>query len=355
MFRRLSLIGLFVSGLVQAQGVTSLYQTQVPLNGNATEARSVGLAQVLRKASGDDNALMMPSIVKALKDPEPYITQFGTEKKANQQWLSLQFDPQQIQALLKQADIGIWPMAQRPTVLIWWVRNENHQRELLWDQAHQDTQSAVLFSAKQLGLPLLWPVGDMTDAVAVSVPDVMGGFIQPIAKASERYQPNGVLLVSENVAGDGAVALHWRLFDGSPKTLLQTSPYPVEGSASGSLSQSVSTMMSSVMKQLSEQRLQAKPVLTDSSVAQSMTQIQVDNVPTAADFFQFEKWLKGLSTVSSAKISAFQGQKVVFDVTLRGSFEQLKAQLLDSQKVRWIAPLESTSTPIPTFEWQRSH
>jgi hypothetical protein len=352
MFRRLSLIGLFVSGLVQAQGITTLYQTQVPLNGNTTEARSLGLAQVLVKASGDDNMLMVPSIVKALKDPEPYIMQFGTEQKANQQWLSLQFDPQQIQSLLQQADISVWPMAQRPTVLVWWVRNENHHRELLWDQAHQQTQSAVLTSAEQLGLPLLWPVGDMTDAVAVNVPDVMGGFIQPIAKASERYQPNSVLLVSENVAGDGAVALHWRLFEGSPETLLSSSSYPVEGTASGSLPQSVKTMMSAVMAQLSLHRTQSIVNPTDTMVAQSITQIQVDNVPTAADFFQFEKWLKGLSALSSAKISSFQGDKVIFDVTLTGSFEQLQTQLVDSQKVRWIAPLESESKTVPKFEWQ---
>lgn len=352
MLRRLSLACLLISGLAHAQGVTDLYQTQVPLTGDMAQARSTGLAQVLMKASGEDDMMAVPSIVKALQDPEPYITQFGTEQKDGQSWLSLRFDPKQVDTLLQQADVNVWPMAQRPTLLVWWVKNENHQRQLLWDQEQPETQQSVMQAAQHVGLPLLWPVGDMTDAMSVDVPDVTGGFLSPIAKASERYQPQGILLINENVAGDGAVALHWRLFVGTPQALLAEMPVPIQGKASGSLRGSSETVMKAVMAQLALQRESSMTNSESDVVPNQITQIKVTDLPSAGDFFQFEKWLQGLPMLSSAKIATFQGNQVIFDVQLTQPFSQLKSQLLQSQKVRWVAPLDGAETPIPTFEWQ---
>nr|WP_235859727.1 DUF2066 domain-containing protein [Photobacterium aquimaris] len=329
---RFALLFLAVLALpVRAATVNDLYQTQVALIGSDQQAdqaaREQGLANVLVKISGNTDILNNPAIKAAITNSGRYISQFGYSQVDGQRALDLSFDKNQIKQLLMQSKASIWK-DQRPNILVWMVDSDDQQRNILWDQSTNALVNDTKQAADSRGLPLTFPVGDITDATAVNVSDLWGNFIDPIAAASHRYHANGLLLVKAQQQPDGTVSLNWQFYPQQPSKIATADTQPIAGTASGTLAQTSTQMINKVTDYLAN-----KYAVVLGGVAGGKVNIEVDNIQSTEDFFALEKMLNNLTTVGSANAMRIKGNSVIFQLNLQGSEQAFRQEISHDNQV----------------------
>lgn len=310
---------------LQAATVTNLYQAQVVLpdtdKQSEQDARKQALEQVLIKVSGQSAIIQNEVVRKAVTNNSDYVSQFGYGSKEGLQTLELSFDRSRIRNLLTKANATLWS-EQRPSVLVWVVNDANRDRDIVWDQSGHAFAAQLKSAADSRGVPVLMPIGDFEDITAINIPDLWGGFVQPIASASVRYQPDAVLVVRIRQQPNELVQLGWQLFAEKPEYLMTSQTAPVEGRSSGASSEAMTEMMNQVADQLA-----AKYAVQLGGAGEGKFAIQVGNIRSTEDFFTLERMLTNLTSVASVNTSQLQGDKVVFDVNLLGSEAAFKREL----------------------------
>ncbi|WP_237043632.1 DUF2066 domain-containing protein [Photobacterium kishitanii] len=329
---RFALLFLAVLALpIQAATVNDLYQTQVTLIGNDQQAdqaaREQGLANVLVKISGNTDILNNPAIKTAITNSGSYISQFGYSQVDGQRAIDLSFDKNQIKQLLIQSKASIWK-DQRPNILVWMVDSDGQQRNILWDQSTNALINDTKQAADSRGLPLTFPVGDITDATAVNVSDLWGNFIDPIAAASTRYHADGVLLVKALQQPNGNVSLNWQFYPQQPSKIASADTQPITGTTSGTLAQTSTKMINQVTDYLAH-----KYAVVLGGVAGGQINIEVDNIQSTEDFFALEKMLNNLTTVGSANAMRIKGNSVIFQLNLQGSEQAFRQEISHDDQV----------------------
>ncbi|SMY38791.1 hypothetical protein PAND9192_03858 [Photobacterium andalusiense] len=345
---RFALLFLAVLALpVRAATVNDLYQTQVALIGSDQQAdqaaREQGLANVLVKISGNTDILNNSAIKAAITNSGRYISQFGYSQVDGQRALDLSFDKNQIKQLLMQSKASIWK-DQRPNILVWMVDSDGQQRNILWDQSTNALVNDTKQAADSRGLPLTFPVGDITDATAVNVSDLWGNFIDPIATASHRYHANGLLLVKALQQPDGTVSLNWKFYPQQPSKIATADTQPITGTASGTLAQTSTQMINKVTDYLAK-----KYAVVLGGVAGGKVNIEVDNIQSTEDFFALEKMLNNLTTVGSANAMRIKGNSVIFQLNLQGSEQAFRQEIShDNQVSKAQSAVAFAADSVPT-------
>ncbi|QUJ66852.1 DUF2066 domain-containing protein [Photobacterium sp. GJ3] len=319
----------FVVALVtlplQAATVNTLYQAEVllPDTDNQTEraARATALQQVLIKVSGQSDIAGNDVIQKALDNNSAYVSQLGQSTVNGQPALAVSFDRGKIRDLLTQANATFWS-EQRPTILVWLVEDQGRDRNIVWDQSGNQLQSNLNQFAAMRGLPVLLPIGDFEDVTAISVPDLWGGFAQPVAQASARYQPEAVLIA--RVSGSGAKSqVSWQLFPNTPAEMLEGNAAPIEGRSQGQ--DAIQGMMNTLADELAARYAVQLGGATEGGFA-----IEVANIRHVEDFFQLEKLLQAMSSVADVDATHLQGDRVRFAIKLLSN-EQAFARELEME------------------------
>lgn len=299
---------------LKAATVTHLYQAEVVLpdtdRASEKKARETALAQVLVKVSGQSAITKNEVIQKAMANSRAYVSQFGYGSQDGQQTLALAFDRGQIRNLLTQANATLW-REDRPSVLVWLVKDANRNRDIVWEQSGSALTPQLKRAADQRGVPVMMPVGDFEDMTAINIPDLWGGFIQPIAGASARYQPDAVLIVRLRQSATANVQVGWQLFTDAPEQLVSSQIKPAEGRVSGSPADALQQMMDQVADTLAD-----KYAVPLGGAASDAFAIEVANIRTTKDFFALERLLTNLTSVASVNASRVKGDTVTFAVNL---------------------------------------
>ncbi|KJG20246.1 hypothetical protein UB37_14995 [Photobacterium iliopiscarium] len=348
---RFALLFLAVLALpVQAATVNDLYQTQVTLIGNDQQAdqaaREQGLANVLVKISGNTDILNNAVIKTAITNSGRYVSQLGYSQVAGQRAINLSFDKHQIKQLLIKSKASIWK-DQRPNILVWMVDSDGQQRNILWDQSTNALVNDTKQAADSRGLPLMFPVGDMSETTAVNASDLWDGFIDPIASASTNYHADGLLLVKAQQQPDGNVSLNWQFYPQQPSKITTTEIQPISGATSGTLAQTSTNMINQITDYLAN-----KYAVVLGGVAGGNINIEVDNIDSTENFFALEKMLNGLTTVHSANAMRIKGNSVIFQLNLQGSEQAFHQEISHDDQVRQtqsgvaFAADPAASTPV---------
>ncbi len=331
MLRILFLLLAVIALPLKAATVTDLYNAQVVLPSNDqqadTQARQQGLEQVLIKVSGQRDIAKNSYIKKAMAKPDSYISQYGYAQQQGQRVLNLAFSQSDIQKLLSSARAPIWN--QRPNVLVWMVDDAHQDRQIVWDQSSNMALTDMRQMAKERGLPLTLPIGDFDDVTAISASDLWGGFADPITKASQRYHPDAILLVQEQAADNGQIALKWQLFTQNINNLAANTSAPLTGTAIGSDSGAANKMINQVADALAQ-----KYAVQSGTKAAGDFDIAVHNIRSSDDFFSLERLLEQMTTVGSANVVQLKGDEVIFDVNLLGSEDAFRRELMNNRHVQ---------------------
>ncbi len=318
-----------VAGPVFAQQQNDLYHTEVQLTGSDKAeniAKQEGLVNVLIKVSGQTDIAQNEVIKKALAQSDRYVTQMSfVEYDDAPRAMKLGYNSKMVLNLLTQSEQSIWE-TPRKSVLVWIVNEYNYQRSIIWEQSNNSLITRIKEAANERGLPVMFPVGDFDDVTSIEIPDLWGNFKKPIADASERYNPQAILVVK--VRGNSS---SWTLFDTTPQYLPTTSTKPLEGRESGAVQ--LADMVNNVSDYFAK-----KYTKNLGAVVSQSEMISIEGIHSTRAFFTIEKQLKQLNSVASVQVDTIQGNKVTYTLNLLGDSEQFNQELLSKNKALSLIP-----------------
>ncbi|OOF13251.1 hypothetical protein BZG83_09080 [Salinivibrio sp. PR919] len=308
----------------------NLYHASVPLdNGAQTSqqaAKQQGLLDVLVKVSGQRDIADNPSVQNRLNDVDGLITQVGygetarTESSESVRTLEVGFDSQQVQALLRDAGLPLWG-TPRPSVLVWLVDDRGTEREIVWEQSDVALVDALRDSAAKRGLPVLVPVGDFDDLMAISASDLWGGFIGPVSDASQRYQADGIVIAKLIPQG-----IRWQFFPDASD--LQADQQRGQGDSAA------------MINAVADYYATRTAVVFDQNDDSQAVTLAIAGVQGGDDYVQLERTLAGLNALQSAHLAELEGDALRFTVRLAASQQALINELTANREIRLMTPQE---------------
>ncbi len=272
---------LLLAGGVQAAEVNDFYLVRLPVSGaQLTDAqRSEALDDMLIRYSGLRQLPASPALQSAQQQAGRYIAQTQTRNENGEKTADVSFDPAAVQHLAQTLGLPVWNH-DRPAIMLWLVDNRGNnsagERRIMLDQEYSAAREQLRQVAMERGIPLLLPLGDLEDNMAVSASDVYGNFINPIAAASLRYQPDAVLVASLN--ND---SLTWHLYDAAPDKLQTSLPQSQEYTLPGAPDQTVGEMLEQVADYYAKKARDAATPATAVAGAASASMAPASTVPVA--------------------------------------------------------------------------
>lgn len=212
--------GLLLLGLLSGWGVSAqaaqvvgMYETEVAVADQGPAARASGMAEamaaVLLKVSGSSAILGEAVMQSAMADAARYVQQYryrseeiptaerktaaGAAAPQSRLWLWVGFDSASIDNLLRRFGFQVWSAA-RPTTLVWLAVEDGSRRVLVGANDQGLVREVLEAEARRHAIPLRLPLLDLADQARVRPVDVWGGFIDNIEAASQRYEPQALLL-----------------------------------------------------------------------------------------------------------------------------------------------------------------
>lgn len=272
---------LLLAGGVQAAEVNDFYLVRLPVSGaQLTDAqRSEALDDMLIRYSGLRELPASSALQSAQQQAGRYIAQTQTRNENGEKTADVSFDPAAVQHLAQTLGLPVWNH-DRPVIMLWLVDNRGNNsagdRRIMLDQEYSAAREQLRQVAMERGIPLLLPLGDLEDNMAVSASDVYGNFINPIAAASLRYQPDAVLVASLN--ND---SLTWHLYDAAPDKLQTSLPQSQEYTLPGAPDQTVGEMLEQVADYYAKKARDAATPATAVAGAASASIAPASTVPVA--------------------------------------------------------------------------
>ncbi|WP_169307074.1 DUF2066 domain-containing protein [Ferrimonas sediminicola] len=317
----------------------NLYQAQVQVEGRERAERQSkipdALMQTLVRLSGEADIGQDPRMEGMLSNPTRFVSSFGYG--GDPLTLTIQFDGALLVRAMQQRQLPVWGK-QRPLTLGWIaLEDEQGKRQLMSEQLDAEHMGTWRRQAALRGLPLSLPLMDLEDAMRVGLNDVWGFFVEPVAEASERYQADFFMLARVWPGADGwyyTLSLYPYQpegqgdrygFGGVRRSLMQKSGR-VDGVEQG---------LSRIQEELA--RYYARRYATVASEEESHRQLVFEIQGSMAELVEVERYLKGLSAVSSLQVIALQGRQVSFAVELVGSPEALAQMLALEPRVEQLS------------------
>lgn len=335
-----------VAGAVEVDGI---YEAQVPVNtqsrSDRTAAIRVALGQVMVRASGRTDATSIPDMKDVLDHATKYVQQYryrilppaaNAGPNAPQSLaLWVRFDPRAIAHLLRSHGLPVWGRA-RPVALLWLAIQQKGRRELIGADSQNPVRKLAMSEANLRGLPLRLPLLDLADQANVSVTDVWGDFQDAITKASQRYQPDGILVGRVYRGPDGQWHARWNLYDQNTSQNWQN--------AGGTLADVVNPGVDRTADILSQRFAQVANDNTQSSLL-----VKVDDVSTLAQYTRTVDYLSSLAPVSAVQPSSLQAGSAIFRLTIRGDrLAVVQAIALGHTLVNEPAPQFDSGNSVPS-------
>ncbi|MDH5447076.1 MAG: DUF2066 domain-containing protein [Gammaproteobacteria bacterium] len=228
MRRKIQLLLLLLTGLsslwalpAQAVVIKNLYEALVPVNTQSREERktalTTGLIEVITRVSGKTIQLSEDPedpIAIAIQNPTRFTRQFRyrKNKKANSRLnLWIKYDEKAVNNLLQTNNLPVWGHT-RPSTLVWVVISENGRRTLLSNTEKHEVKTAMKWISNKRGLPLTFPLMDLTDRGSIGMSDIWGNFEDRVLTASQRYNPEAIIVGRLYKSTEGEWSSKWSVY-----------------------------------------------------------------------------------------------------------------------------------------------
>ena len=345
--------GLAASGVARGVEVPGLYEAEVPVKGQSeaervTASRSA-LEQVLVKVSGNADITQLPKIEPLLSNAEQLVQRYQYRtapapaptptptptpatgetdtSTAPGQLLWESFDRQTINQRLYDAGVSVWGV-NRPATLLWLAIEDGGDRYLVGGDNRPDVQAMLNTEAQQRGLPLNVPLLDLQDQGALAVADVWGDFSDVIFKASERYQPDAILVGRVYATTADKWQSHWTLYDHGTVSTWEAGP----GTQDAVITAGIAGAAVQFAKRYA---LELTPGVANTVM------LTVENVATLADYARVTRYLQSLDPVADVEVARVEGPKVGFRVKVRGQTRGLIQTLALGKTLVAVTPQQS--------------
>lgn len=323
-----------------AERVVDLYSADTLVRSQSEAQRAAGAKRALEEAlvriSGVPDAAERPVVRQALINAENYVYEYSyqstsetledpTGEPVPASRLILKFSPRQIEGLLREAELPFWP-ANRPAVVVWMVANTAAGMMVLSDEAMYQELRDV---AGERGLPLITPLFDLEDYLALP-PDVLWQQDEAtIRQASERYRADAVLVLRFSELSSGHWRADWRLLHS-------------EGNISGDgQDESQHPLRVSALNAVAD-RFASLYAISPSASGAGQVSVRIDNVDDFGTYKAIERYLKSLALVRRVELDNLSDNRLGLTLYTEGDILQLENTLaLDGR----LLPDVSSSLP----------
>lgn len=187
-----------VSGHVEATQVIQTNIAAIAVDDQSQRSQDSALKsafkQVMIKITGNKDALQNPGVKAALRTPQAYLRSYRFDFQEGETLYVAEFDKIKLNELLQREGLPLWG-ERRPETLLWMATedSESGERQLLDETTPSEMREHLSAKAKERGLPLSFPLMDLTDRSTISIYDVWGRFVQSLTQASHRYSVDNVI------------------------------------------------------------------------------------------------------------------------------------------------------------------
>lgn len=344
-----------------AAEVTGLYQASVPAESRDNERQRIrafaaGMQEALVRLTGHNDVASEASVQAALASPQSYVeswayrTLTSTDGTAPQLMIDISFYQAEIQRLLDNAGIPVWP-SSRPETLVWLIVQDELGQRVTADlnavtgaEAMQALQAAAL---KQ-GLPVLGPLWDFED-LTVMRPELLWTLDESTLRlASARYRYDSILAlrILESVTGQVvAKAVH----------LFRDRVQQVEAFDSD-LDSFFADTTAMVARELADNyAVRLTSTAAGSTQAEKLMLLSVAGVNGLADYADLLHYLEGVAGVSDLQVREVDGGQLLFSLNAAGQVRQLVENLALGRKLQAVADpaMGSDGYFRLQYRWQR--
>ena len=302
---------------VGAATVPGLYQASVEVEAKDPASRSAafaqGLVEVATKVSGMREPQTSSTFADALRRAGDYVQQFRYEPDpADPEGVGLllwiTFDAEAVDSLLRRAQLPVWGHT-RPSVVVWVAVQSARARRLLG--ADDEIADRLRTAAMRRGVDLVLPLLDLEDRSRVASTDVWGGFSDKVARASQRYQSDTVLVGRAYQAVPQAWESRWELLSQGKSHTWTT--------RGGGLEQVLEEGIGQTADFLARRFAQAPHSLGTGPVV-----LAVHGVRTLEDYARTLEYLRTLAPVQEVFVSNVEAERISFAITASGGRSALE-------------------------------
>ncbi len=307
------LISAVFSPYVWAVKVNSIYKAEVFVATQSAQdkARAVkdGMAEVLTKVSGNLQILDNPALQASLSHADTFAQEYSyaspkTAPKDTPYLLTIRYDSQGINRLLREAGSPIWGQ-NRPLILLWLAyESPTHPLDIV-DSSTGDNQSLIENSAKLRGIPIIFPVMDVTEMGQVTANDIANKTIPTIQQASKRYDSNAILL-GQVTQTKSDLTSHWELISDADKW-----DWDVTG-------KNLQEVYANAINHVADTLAGRYAVVVSEGVSSQLT-LKVSGIKQEADLMQVMRYLQHLTPVADVLLDSVNGDEVILNVSLHGN------------------------------------
>lgn len=331
---------------VLASVVQQLYSASIPVSSQSDQAREQALHQALRqvivKVTGSRAAPDDPQVAAIVAQPEHYLQAyrytrhvpgpneplFGPGASATLDLIA-QFDQPTLDQALRAAGQPLWG-SERPETIVWIAYQQaNGQRHIVGSEAPGEVFASVQHAAKLRGVPIIFPLMDVQDRAHIAFSDIWGGFISPIMQASQRYQPDAILIGRIDANGVNA-SPRWTLVMGG-----KTTNWDGVSGAAPDVARAAIQHLADVYA--------STFVIRNGAGAQRIPtlDIVVSNIDGLQSFGRVLKYLRSLNALDSVEPMQFHGGVVIFKASAQGTVKDIR------QTIGLGTVLKADDTPRP--------
>lgn len=342
MVRFLAVLSLYFCALAaSAEQAVQVYRAEALVASQSVAERNaamrVSLGEVIVRVSGDSAALEHPNVRQALNKAQTYLYEFsyastdeyldveGKQVRATR--LLLKFSPPAIEKLLRDSRLSLWP-ANRPKLLVWLVMRD--EAGVMHRVPDDEVREALYQQAALRGLPLLMPMHDLEDNLALSADNLWTKDESAIKEASERYNPDAILVGRYSRTGDGSWRASWSLVHSSGNQSFDTQ----SAEMSGLFTQAIDTS-ANYFAQLY--------AITPSEQGPGNIVIRINDVRNFSTYKKVERYLQGLGVITRVDLMAAENDRLLLRLHTEGGMALLLSTLELGKK---LYPVMSESLPV---------
>jgi len=310
---------------VHAVIVEDLFTVELPVADQTTSLRlesfSEAFKQVIVKVSGSDDALRSPAFARPIKNSARYVKQFRyvtrklpddeeEELEAGNLFLSIDFDQQLIEGLLREQNFPVWGR-ERPSSLLVISYDVNENIKLVSDDTTPDLVDALDNAAAIHAVPVLFPLMDLEDIALVSIGDIASREYENIRTMARRYTPNALLVgqivgrSGEGWQGDWEVRFADQIFKWTFKA------------------SSKQAVIDQVIRHLAK-ILALEYALEDHRRVEQSLLLSVSELDGIDKLIRVQQYLESLNVIDSVQIAMISKDVVTYRLKLRNDPEDLQ-------------------------------
>lgn len=333
---RFPLFGIFLllaglaSGQLQAAQVAGLFEVDVPVANQQESLRKDALrlafGQLLAKVTGDPRAAKREELKEEVALAENYAQQYAYRDAAaagapgSGTMLHVVFDEAAVTQLLGSHGIPVWG-ANRPAVIAWIGLHRGSEQRLLTPELDATLRDGVEYGARQAGVPIILPLGDLEDQGRLSPAKLAApGNEEALRAASERYSPDLIFagLLNEK-PGEGWVG-SWSLLtdEGAKRWQNQgANPNALTAEALGKVAETLAAQFAPA----------AGSAAPEGSAAAAAVELAVSGINNIADYARIKHLLFAMNSAAKVRLQGAESDQLFYQMEARGPLNLLQREL----------------------------